>query len=89
MKRGRLLEIIDTIKAKNNLQLEITAQSICQRMRQENPLSIGRGGLVSPLLPVESTIVSVIIPLARIWECINPTTDILMFNSLITDTPIQ
>lgn len=46
-------------------------------------------GQISPLLPIEPTIVSVIIQLARIRQCINPTQVISLINSMIKDSPVQ
>lgn len=45
--------------------------------------------LVSPLLPVEPKIVTVIIQLARIRDCIRPSLGIQLVNSMIDGTPVQ
>ena len=89
MKKGRLLEIINEVKNNNNLHFVITPQNIQQRLKRNNPLSITRGGRVSPLLPIEPMVVKVLIRLARIRECINPTTAMRLINSMITNTPLQ
>ena len=44
---------------------------------------------MSPLLPIEPIIVKVLIQLARIRECINPTTAVRLINSMVANTPLQ
>ena len=46
-------------------------------------------GQVSPLLAIEPTIIDVLIRLACIRACVNPTQAISLINAMITDTPVQ
>ena len=46
-------------------------------------------GQVSPLLKIEQVIVSIIVQMSRMRQCLNPSKGLLLVNSLIRGTKIK
>ena len=91
MKKGRLTELINEIKSKNNIATSIKIQenTIRRRSQRGKMYSDGVGGHQSPLTPIEPTIVSTIIQMARIRQCLTPSQGLKLVNDIIKDTPVQ
>ena len=64
MKKGRLLKIIDEVKIQNNLSNEIEPTLIRQRFKRKKLFIVHPKVQMSPLLPIDPTVVNVIIQLA-------------------------
>ena len=91
VKRGYLLNLIKRIKTKNNIpdNVNIRETTIRQRVKRKRVFTNGSRGHESPLLPIESTVVKLIIQLSRIRQCLTPSQGLSLVNSLIDDTPVQ
>ena len=75
MKRGRLEQIVTKICRKRNIPHlpEETIKTIRQREWRKRTFITSVGGLVSPLLAVEPKVVSIILQMCRICQCLTPT----------------
>ena len=88
--KGALQKLIDDEKKKRKINDEISPIAIRKRV-QRNSLETRHlaGGQVSPLLKIEPAIVSIIVQMARMRQCLNPSKGLLLVNSLIRGTKIQ
>merc|ERR1740124_363519 len=76
LKRRFLDEIIETVKQKNNLQhITISKQCIKQHLKPEqNTIVVNyHSGHSSPLADIEQDVVSVMIQMARLRQCVTPS----------------
>ena len=91
MKRGSLTSLIARIKAKNNVGADviIAEETIRQRIKRDAVFTNGGRGHDSPLLPLEPTIVKIIIQMSRIRQCVTPSQGLKLVNSMILGTPVQ
>jgi len=62
---------------------------IRQRIKHNKPFAVVEQGHLSPLLPIEPTIVQIIIQLSCIYQCNNPSQGLMLINSIIEGTPAQ
>jgi len=92
MKPGRLKEIIETNKIRNELR-DLNIPEVTIRMRTQRCSSVmklsNHGGLSSPLLEIDDAVVEIILLMARIRQCLTPSTGLALVNSLIDKQPIQ
>ena len=91
MKAGLLKQIIERHKNKNNLtHVDIPEITIRKRVQQNSVIQYtDHGGLQSPLLEIDDTVVKIILLMARICQCLTPSTGLALVNSLIDNQPIQ
>ena len=91
-KWGELKQIIERHKIKRNLE-EVHIPEATIRMRVQRNHSIvhhdHHGGLQSPLLELDDTVVKVALMMARIRQCLSPSKGLALVNSLIDNQPIQ
>ena len=90
--KGVLEEIIKKHKKKRNLEdVPIKPSTIRQRVLCQS-LVVNHhhsGGHQSPLVAMDDTIVKIVLVMARIRQCLNPSAGLALVNSLIQDQPIQ
>ena len=88
--KGSLEKLINEVKKKRNIEDNISLLAIRKRV-QRNSLESRHlaGGQVSPLLKIEPVIVSIIVQMARMRQCLNPSKGLLLVNSLIRGTKIK
>ena len=91
MKSGRLRAIIEDTKLKWNLpKMEVSLETIRSRVKRNHTEVYQRnGGVKSPMLSVEPTLVMLMIQMARIRRSFNFTTGLSLANSLIKGTEIE
>ena len=91
MKRGSLTSLIARIKAKNNVGADVVIAecTIRQRIKRDAVFTNGGRGHDSPLLPLEPTIVKIIIQMSRIRQCMTPSQGLKLVNCMIAGTPVQ
>ena len=90
LKKGRLDEIIKSVKINNNIPfVEIKADTIRQRIFRKTSFSDGVGRHTSPLLAMESTFVATIIKMARICQSLTPSQALCLINNMIEGTDVQ
>ena len=79
MKKGRLSELIEKAKERNNLPADavITEMQIRQRLKRNVPITVNCAGVTQPLAPVEPKIISMIVQMARICMAISPSQGLL------------
>ena len=91
-KNGQLRQIIESHKKKRNLE-DVDVPKATIRMRIQRNHSIvhhnHHGGLQSPLLELDDTVVNVALMMARIRQCLSPSKGLALVNSLINNQPIQ
>jgi len=85
------INLINSIKKKNNIpdDVKIVESTIRQRVKRKRIFTNGSRGHESPLLPIESTVVRLIIQLSRICQCLTPSQGLSLVKLLIKDTPVQ
>ena len=83
--------MINSIKKKNSIpdDVRIAESAIRQRVKRKRIFTNGSRGHESPLLPIESTVIRLIIQLSRIHQCLTPFQGLSLVNSLIKKTPVQ
>ena len=85
-----LSTIIDDVKAQRGIDDMILPCAIRKRVERNSLVSRHlAGGQVSPLLRIEPIIVSIIVQMARMRQCLTPSKGLLLVNSLISGTKIQ
>ena len=92
LKKGRLVEIIDNHKAKRKLEdVNIPSSTIRQRVLRKKTVVLNhhRGGHSSPLESLDDTIVDLVLMMARIRQCLTPSSGLALVNSMIDGQPIQ
>jgi len=90
MKRGKLKQIIKSVSVKRGVSNKILPGAIRRRVEQNSLVNyhVG-GGQVSQMQKIEPTIVEIILQMARIRQCLTPSTGLQLVNSLIKDTTTQ
>ena len=91
LKNGELKQIIQKHKERCDLR-DVNVPEITIRMRsvRKKPVTnAGHGGLVSPLIEIDDVVVKMILMMARIRQCLTPSTGLALVNSLIDKQPIQ
>ena len=92
LKPGQLKEMIENHKKRNNL-MDVNIPEVTIRMRAQRHTSVihhtNHGGLQSPLVEIDEDIVKIILMMARIRQCLTPSTGLALVNSLIDKQPIQ
>lgn len=92
MKKNQLKEIIKKHKKKRDLEdVDVPQDTIRQRVSRKKPFvpHHNSGGHTSPLAKIDDTIVSIILMMARIRQCLSPSKGLALVNSLIENQPIQ
>ena len=91
-KKGQLKQIIEWHQKKRKLE-DVDVPEATIRMRVQRNHSIvhhdHHGGLQSPLLELDETVVNVALMMARIRQCLSPSRGLALVNSLINNQPIQ
>ena len=88
--KGSLVQLIDDVRRKRNIKEQISPMAIRKRVYRNSLESHHMaGGQVSPLVKIEPVIVSIIVQMARMRQCLNPSKGLLLVNSLISGTKIQ
>jgi len=88
--KGSLQQLIDNEKKRRQIDDDISPLAIRKRVLRNSLESRHlAGGQVSPLLKIEPAIVSIIVQMARMRQCLNPSKGLLLVNSLIEGTKIQ
>ena len=90
VKNGTLKGIIQKVEADMNLKnVTITSSAIRQRFYRKKEVCHHVAGHISPLEKIESTVISIIIHMARIRQSLSPSDGLKLVNSLIKDTQLQ
>ena len=92
LSKGILEKIIDKHKRKWELEdVPIAASTIRQRVLRNHPVINHHhcGGHQSPLVAMDDAIVKIVLAMARIRQCLNPSSGLALVNSLIDGQPIQ
>ena len=90
VKPGTLNQIIQSVKAMRGVTATISPQAIRRRIHRKSLVTHHvAGGQVTPLLRIEPLIVEIILQMARIRQCLNPSKGLQLVNSLIKGTKIQ
>ena len=92
LKNNTLKDIIDDVKKKRSLpdNVEIKTDFVRQRISRGNKFVVTtKGGVTTSLYALEPTIVTIIIQMARIRQCLSPSKAIELVNSIIKGMPIQ
>ena len=87
---GLLQEIINDVSKKRNLPSSyvIKADSIRKRIKRGN-VSAKSCGLTSPLVALETIVVTIVIQMARIRQCLTPSRGVALVNSLISGNKLE
>ena len=90
IEKGMLSTIINDVKGKRGIQDSISPCAIRKRVKRNSLINRHlAGGQVSPLERIEPIIVSIIVQMARMRQCLTPSKGLLLVNSLISGTKIQ
>ena len=92
LKKGQLEEIIKRHKKKRKLEeVDIPSSTIRQRVLRNKTVVLNhhRGGHSSPLESLDDTIVDIVLMMARICQCLTPSSGLALVNSMIDGQPIQ
>ncbi len=82
--------IINDVKAKRGIQDSISPYAIQKRVERNSLINCHLArGQVSPLERIEPIIVSIIVQMAPMKQCLTPSKCLLLVNNLISDTKIQ
>ncbi len=90
--KGMLEEIIKKHQKKRGLEdVPIKPLLIRQRVLQKQPVvnNDDHGGLQSPLVAMDESVVKVVLVKAQILRCLCPSKGLALVNSLIDNQPIQ
>ena len=87
--KGTLDGIIREETEGTDLKNKILPDAIRQRFYRKRVVCNHVAGHVSPLEPIEQTVIDIILQMARIRQSITPSRGLLLVNSLIDKTPIQ
>ena len=90
LEEGLLDKIIADVSKKRNLaeRFVVTKDSIRKRIKRGSLTTYSRGP-VSPLESLETVIVTLLIQMARIRQCLTPACDISLINSLISESELS
>jgi len=80
MKRKRNLD--DAVVSPGTIRQRVLRDDLVVKHNQH-------GGHVSPLTDIEETVILIIIQMARIRQCLSPSTGLALVNSLIDGQPLQ
>lgn len=86
---GRLDAIINEVKKRRKLDVDITKKFVRQRISRGTISVYTPSGPDSPLAPLEPKILNLILSMAEIREPLRPSRCIQVINDLIKDTPTQ
>ena len=91
LKRGRLNEIIQKVKSKNDLldDVPVSKSMIHQRTKGAAVVEVTHPGTTSPLSSIEAQVVQILIQMAQIRQCLAPIEVVQLVNSLINGTQVQ
>ena len=91
MVKGWLKDIIRQVRNNNNLQEDIVINEgyIRQRLKRGSVFNNGVRGHSSPILPMEPTIVTTIVQMAQIRQCLAPSQGLALYNNMIAGTSSQ
>ena len=92
VRKGVLQQIIQKHKNKRKLEdVDVPLITIRQRVvrKKTQVMHHHHGGHRSPLESIDNTIVSLVLMMARIRQCVTPSTGLALVNSLIDGQPIQ
>ena len=89
IRNGSLKKIIETVNQEFNLpNAKISPSAIRQRFYRKREVCHHVAGHVSPLQTIESTVIAIVIHMARIRQSLCPSEGLRLVNSLIKDTNI-
>jgi len=90
VRKGYLTELINEVKKKQKIDhVNIPSKTIYQRAYRKQSDIHHCPGHMSPLLPLEDTVVKFIIKMAEIRQSLTPSKGLALINSLISEMPIQ
>ena len=92
MEKGKLKRIINKHKIKRKLEEVDVPLGTIRRRVLRNKLVVmtpHHGGHTSPLASIDDVIVNIILMMARVRQCLNPSKGLALVNSLIENKPIQ
>ena len=88
--KGALQKLINDEKKKRIINDNISPLVIRKRVQRNSLETLHlAGGQVSPLIMIEPVIVSIIVQMACMQQCLNPSKGLLLVDSLIRGTKIQ
>ena len=90
VRKGYLSELIKEVKKRRKIEhINIPLKTIYQRAYRKQSDIHHCPGHISPLLPIEDTVVQFIIKMAEIRQSLTPSRGLALINSLISEMPIQ
>ena len=90
VRKGYLSELINEVKKRRKIEnINIPLNIIYQRAYRKQSDIHHCPGHISPLLPIEDTVVQFIIKMAEIRQSLTPSRGLALINSLISEMPIQ
>ncbi len=90
VKQGLLSELIAHVKKKRKIgHHHIHIQAIKKRLYRHKDEILHHPGHKSPILSIEDAVVKLIIKISENCQCLTPSKDIALINSLILKQPIQ
>ena len=90
VRNGTLKQIIKQVKNEFNVNnAEISPSAIRQRFYRKREVCHHVAGHISPLERIESSVIAIVIHMARIRQSLCPSEGLRLVNSLIKDTDIQ
>ena len=90
VRKGFLSELITEVKKRKKIEhVYIPMKTIYQRAYRKQSDIHHCPGHVSPLIPIEETVVQFIIKMAEIRQSLTPSRGLALINSLINEMPIQ
>ena len=90
--KGELKKIIAEVAMKNNVNANNVSLLAIKRRVDRQSLEchhLAGGGQVSPLAEIEPIVVGIILQMARIRQCLNPSKGLALVNSIIEGTKVQ
>ena len=89
--RGVLDEIIARHKSCDLEDVPVRASTIHQKVLRKHPIVNHHhcGGHEPPLVALYDAIVEIVLTMARIWQCLSPSSGLALVNSLTEGEPIQ
>ena len=90
--KGELKKIIAEVAKKNNVNANDVSLLAIKRRVDRQSLEchhLAGGGQVSPLAVIEPIVVGIILQMAQIRQCLNPSKGLALVNSIIEGTKVQ
>ena len=90
--KGELKKIIAEVSKRNNVNVNNVSLIAIKRRVDRQSLEchhLEGGGQVSPLTEIETIVVGIILQMARIRQCLNPSKGLALVNSIIEGTKVQ